>query len=418
MSNKVITLCKIVIRRILIIFPLPLFIFFIGEPVFWILGRRWNRKKIDMPHLKRVLVVRLDGIGDVVLTTPFLRELRKNLPNARITLIVRPEALNLVKLCPYVDEILTHDWKEPGIFAYLMWHISALKFSIFHLWKRRFDLSILPRWDVDNRNSSFIIYFSGARLRVGYSENVRPEKIELNKRYDILFTHVISDKTLKHEVEHNLDVITFIGGKIERDNLELWLKEDDSTFAQSLLRRFNIDAKCFFVGIGPAAQENLRMWPKERYLDMLDWFLKETASKIVLLGNKNERLIGDYIENNIKKEFSDRIINIMGETTLRQTAGLLKYCRFYLGNDTGVMHIAAAMKIPVIEISSWSDSGNKFSAKSPFRFAPWKTRCVIVNPRHPLSPCVYDCVSSESHCIAQVTIEDVKNAIKKIIKGH
>ena len=85
-----------------------------GEPFFWLLGQRRMKQKMVLSRLSRVLVVRLDGIGDVVLTTPFLRELRRTLPKAWITLVVAPQVYNLVACCPYVNEVLTYNWNIGG----------------------------------------------------------------------------------------------------------------------------------------------------------------------------------------------------------------------------------------------------------------------------------------------------------------
>jgi len=105
------------VRHVLdwLIFPRGTLIF--AEPFFWSLGRRRTGKEIDLSQVNRVLVVRLDEIGDVVMTTPFLRELRRRLPDAWITLVVKPAAYNLVELCPYVHEVRTYDWRGSRYFV-------------------------------------------------------------------------------------------------------------------------------------------------------------------------------------------------------------------------------------------------------------------------------------------------------------
>jgi hypothetical protein len=91
-------------------------------------------------------------------------------------------------------------------------HIRALRLAGGHLWQRRFDLALLPRWDPDYHHSAFVAYFSGAICRVGSSENVTPRKQQYDRGLDILFTRTLDDRTCKHEVERNLHLLRQLGG--------------------------------------------------------------------------------------------------------------------------------------------------------------------------------------------------------------
>jgi heptosyltransferase-2 len=378
------------------------------------MGLRRKGKEIQLSQAKHVLVVRLDDIGDMVLTTPFLRELRRNIPYANITLIVDPRVYNLVETCPYVNEVLTFGLRIAVSFGKLITHLEALKLAFLHLWKKKFDLAILPRWGCDFYNDSLVAYFSGAAKRVAYSENVNSIKQRLNKGCDKLFTHLKLDKTLKCELEHGLEIIDFIGGKIEDDSLELWLDEDDVSFAKSIIENNNIDNNYFLIGMGLGAPSLRKIWPVENYLNLIQWLLEKIDCKLMLFGNTNEAHLGRYVERNLEDSALKRIINIIGKTTLRQAASLLKYCKLYIGNDAGLIHMAAAMRVPVIEISCWPKNSQEFMY-SPLRFAPWKVRHIVVNPERPLPPCAGECLSSESHCILQITVEDVKKAINQLL---
>src|SRR6516165_1230519 len=109
----------------------------LGEPVFRLLGKRKNAKGLPHVNCRRILVVRLDEIGDVVLCSAFLRELRRNFPCATITLIVKPATRNLVELCPYVDEVLTFDWRAINLRTR---HLRALWMAVKRCWPHSFDL--------------------------------------------------------------------------------------------------------------------------------------------------------------------------------------------------------------------------------------------------------------------------------------
>ena len=170
------------------------------------------------------MVVRLDEIGDIVLTTPFLRELRSLFPKSEITLIVKPEIYNLVEHCPYVNKIYTFEGKVNGLLSQYKRRFKIFKFAKKYFADKRFDLAILPRWDTDIYDATHLIYLSGAKIRLGYSENVTDDKSIHNKNYNDLLTDSIENIDLfecEHEVMKNLNIIKYIkskqDGEIVRD---------------------------------------------------------------------------------------------------------------------------------------------------------------------------------------------------------
>lgn len=420
MASSLLRIRKFVDRKVIGALTSPWVTVFFWEPFFWLIGRRNRGSGIDLTQLRRVLVVRLDEIGDIVLTTPFLRELRKNLPCAWITLIVKPEVFNLVETCPYVNEVLTYyrqHMLSPGDsgFVKLQKDFRALKFAILHLWKRRFDLALLPRWDTDLYNASLLIYLSGAKRSITFSEYVNLHKHKLNREYDKFFSHTIIDKSIKHEVEYNFEILRTLGCKIENDNLEVWFDTDDEILCKSLLERYNIGKDCLLIGLGPGATALKKRWPVKRFIEIIEWLLKGTNCKIVLLGkHANDISLGRHIEDCVKEELPGRLINAIDCFTLRQTAAMLKQCKLYIGNDSGILHIAAAMNVPVIGIFCWPKSCNKSHINSPYRFGPWKTKSIVLSPEKPILPCEKGCESLE-HCIEQVTVGEAKEAVRDLL---
>lgn len=378
-----------------------------GEPFFWLTGRRRKRRQIDLSQIKRVLVVRLDEIGDVVMTTPFLRELRRNLPDAWITLVVKPGIYNMVELCPYVNEVLTYDWEVNGRLGALRCHGRALQLAWRHLWKQRFDLAILPRWDTDYYYGTFVTYFSSAPWRVGYSENVTAGKRRLNYGFDCLLTHVVDDSTPKHEVEHNLDIIRLIGGEVHDSRLELWLSPEDEVFAREFLRDYGVISSDLLIGLAPGAGAPKREWPISSFAELGLWLQKRYNVKLLLVGGPREEMLGEELQQRL----SCSVINTIGQTTLRQTVALLKRCKLYIGNDAGPMHMAAAVGVPVVELSCHPENGTPLSPNSPLRFRPWGVEHTVLQPEAPLYPCSEECISDRPHCILGITAEQLKEAI-------
>ena len=142
----------------------------LGEKIFYLLGKRKNSHIPSPRQIDTILIVRLDEIGDVVMTSAFLRELRNAAPQARITLLVKPKVLNFVERCPYVDEVLSFTCDD--LTSDLNRHVKAIRFSMSNLWAKDLSLAIIPRWDTDISHATFLAYFSGARWRIGYSETV------------------------------------------------------------------------------------------------------------------------------------------------------------------------------------------------------------------------------------------------------
>lgn len=388
--------------------------FALGEPFFWLLGLRHKRSEIGLSQLKRVLVVRLDEIGDVVLTTPFLRELRRNLPNAWITLVVKASIYNLVEICPYVNEVLTYDWITPRLLRLFQRHWRAVKLSRRHLWHRRFDLAILPRWDTDYYHGAFVGYFSGAPSRVGYSENVNASKKRLNQGLDRLFTHVLEDSALEHEVEHNLDVVRSLGGEIRDDRLELWLDEEDETFADEVLKNHGFRPGDLLIGLGPGAGAPKRQWPLSCYKELGVWLQNQYAARLVIIGGPGEELLG----SELKKQLGRYCMDLVGKTTLRQATAILKRTSVFVGSDAGPMHMAAAVGLPVVELSCHPKSGFPYSANSPRRFRPWCRNHKIVQPELPLPECTEECNADRPHCILSITVDQVKQVVSQLLDGR
>ncbi|MBK8742719.1 MAG: glycosyltransferase family 9 protein [Betaproteobacteria bacterium] len=367
---------------------------------------RQNRSRI----VERVLVVRLDAIGDVVLTTPFLRELRRNLPKARITLLVRPAIHNLVELCPYVNEVLTY---EPPVSRY--WRpfqatSRALRLARKQLWSRDFDLAIAPRWDVDSYHGSMVTFLSGARQRLGYSEKVTAEKSRLNGGLDRLFTHVIDGGVLKHEVRKNLDLIAFMGGTVEQDRLELWFDEGGELFVNRILEEHGIHDGDLLIAIAPGARDPKRMWPLSNFVELGIWVEQHCGGSLMIVGSQEEEQLG----NMLRVRLQGKVIDAVG-LSLREAGALLKRCDLFVGNDAGPMHMAAAVGLPVIEISCHPLGGSTGHSNSPERFGPWRAPQIVLRPAKARDPCSDACVSHAAHCIEGVSVEQVKEAMTTLL---
>jgi len=386
----------------------------------YILGRILNiiqpigtaqKENDDKNNIRKVLVLKTDEIGDFVLATPFLRELRLMLPNARITLVVSPTTYNLAELCPYVNEIIVYRQSVPRKLRPFILSWRAFKLGYCTLRQKHFDIALMPRWDTDGYYSAYIAYSSGAKRRVGYAENVNSRKQIMNKGFDLMFTEVLHDKMPKHEVERYLDFIRYLGGKPSSDALELWIDSIDDTYADQILN--NISNK-MLVAFCPGAGAVDRQWPPNRFIELGHWLKKNYDSSIIIVGGFNDKTLGKNIGDALKEE----TINLTGSTTLRQTVALLKRCHLYVGNDTGSMHIAAAMGVPIIEISCFPVDGPNWHWNSPLRFGPWKVPHKILQAKSFFSNIPVACTGNYTNTILQISVEQVQNAIQELFPQY
>lgn len=273
---------------------------------------------------------------------------------------------------------------------------------------RKYDLAIVPRWDTDLYGAALVTYFSGATYRVGYSEKTNRHKRKFNCGFDHLFTHVVKDDTLRHEVEHNLQIIKFLGGKVEEEQIELWLEHEDEQFAERVLGDSNREIR---VGFAPNARQRRRAWPLKNFLDVALWCKERIHSQVVIIGGRQDEGIGEIL----KQKLGSDVINLAGKTTLRQTAAVLKRCDLLITNDSGPLHIAAAMGVPVVEISCHPLSGDEAHRHSPTRFGPWKIPHVVLQPTNAAPPCSTTCCAKEAHCIRSIRVEDVQTAVERLL---
>lgn len=380
----------------------------LGEPVLFF--QRQSRKRVRaLQDARRILVIRLDEIGDTVLTSPFLRALRASCPLATITLVVKPAVFNLVERCPYVDQVLSFSWEGPGRLNALrrLWRIWS--FARTKLWPRRFDVALSPRWDIDSYGSSYLAYMSGAPWRIGFSEKVAPWKASATPRYDQFFTDVVDERSMKHEVEHNLDMLRALSVTLQAGAVEVWTDETDERYAKQLCRDAHVSENSVLVTLGVGARIASKRWPFDRYIQLAQRLTKRDANvRVAFVGGPDDIALGP-----VPKEFLDW----RGKTTLRQLAAVLKRSPVFIGNDSGPLHMAAAAGSYVISLSCHPQKGSKKQWPWPSRFAPWTSKSVLLQPSVAKPPCTAGCFIDEPHCITDISVDTALQSALAVIES-
>ncbi len=376
-------------------------------------------RSFALPEVHRVLVVHLFEIGDMVWLSPFLRELRRMLPDAEITLMVKPEARSLVANCPHVNEVMAYDADVARAWRPLVLPWRAFWTARRRLRPRRFDLALVPSLLADNSYASFLACFSGAPWRVGYAERITDRRRRLNRGFDRLFTGTVDEITLEHDIRHNLALIPFLGGTVESEALEIWLDEDDEAFARAFLAEHGVAPGEALAALCPTAGHSaLKQWPLEHFVRLARWLHEEKGMRVLVVGGPGDAAQGAAFD----EALGPAVINAVGRTTLRQMAALLKGCRCFVGGDAGPTHMAPALDVPTVAL---------FGASCHHRAGPWgagrpHVLHQVVAHDIPCSPCGSGhrpgadfrcpvCILDEPHCMTGITVEEVQRAVAQAL---
>lgn len=373
-----------------------------------------NSQKINLENIKKILIIKLDEIGDFVLSIPLIKGIKQCNSNISIDLLAKDVVKDLADGIPYLTKryYLRSDlfgkMKIRKIFLFLY----AILYSLLKLKNQKYDLVIVPRWDVDSSLAVLFSFFSFSKYRLTYSEKVSEIKKKYNNSYDKFYTHIIYNIEPKHEVERHIDIIKFLGINNTGYELELYVKKSDTFLVEDMIKIFDNNK---IVAICPVASHERKKWLTENYVSLSEKIIKIFNYNIVIIGGN------EGIENNdfskLLNRFSKKVLDLRGRLTLTQTAALLEKCYIYVGNDTGPMHLAAAVKIPIIEIVTHPDTIDYFHPQSPKRFKPWGVKSIVLYPKHTKNPCPPNmCIAEDSHCINNITIEDVFKTFVKLDK--
>ena len=192
--------------------------------------------------------------------------------------------------------------------------------------------------------------------------------------------------------------------------LELWEMDSDRKHVADLLENMGYRKSDTIVALGLTASTPLKHWPTAYYGELVNKLREKWENiYIVLLGDKVEQ--GEYITE------VDNVLNLCGQLTLRETSALLRHVILYIGNDTGLMHIASACGCAIVEISSFALNGDVSSGfSSSSRFSPWSKNAMIIQPLRQIDACRGGCQMPYPHCIIQVTVERVFEAANNFLQ--
>jgi ADP-heptose:LPS heptosyltransferase len=386
---------------------------YLGDYLRWLKGLHKMEREFNPRSVKSILLTRVDGLGDLVLLSSLVREVRLLWPHAHITLVVDQQFASLVDQCPHVDEVIGFNEGGSKYARLFTGPLRAYKLAKQRLWQRRFDLAISPRWDFDTRHAAVLNFVSLPRYHFGFSEMVSHRKRALNHGLDALFTHLVLSKPgVRHEIERNGEVLAALGGDPVRiHTLELWLSNSDRFYARQILAENGVTARQPLICLGIGATQAKRRWPIERFSALADWLVETYGARILVVGDSRDARNAEHM----RATLGSAMINQAGVCTLRQSAALLSFCHAFIGNDSGPMHLAAASDVPVIELSCHPKSAPQDHINSPHRYAPLSGWVRVMQPAPLSEECQTGCVDAQAHCILDLQLSVVKDVFNELM---
>ncbi|BCW97764.1 MAG: ADP-heptose--LPS heptosyltransferase [Armatimonadota bacterium] len=297
---------------------------------------------------RRILLTRIQKLGDCVLFVPVVRAFRQALPEAEIHILAGTAVGEAVfQMCPSVDRIVRTQWPAPA-------GVRAKLREVLKLRAGRYDAVFLSTQET---GMAFKVWLAGIPLRAGFG-SVRHAGAEYRERFPFLLTHVLEQGDGEHEVTANLQLAALAGGDSAAAEFDLRPGETASAQAAELLREAGLQGAPFAC-VHPGASSDERAWDAEHFADACDR-LVEGGLGVVLIGTGEETERVEIVLGAMKKRGG--AASLAGKTTVPVLAAIFARCAVFAGNDSGPMHLAAAMGAPVAAV---------FVTGDPRVWAPW-----------------------------------------------
>lgn len=354
-----------------------------------------TRPNIRLHRCRTILVVKLDFIGDWVLTTPFLENLRRNAPQAEITAVVLGRVYELAATCPYLDRTISVSRADGRRLVFAAASVEALSTFRCDYLGRRFDVALVPRWDADFNGALHVAFGSRAPAIVGFSERSMARRASLNRGDDRFYTHAIVDRRLVHEADRDLALVEAMGGRVFAAGVRADFTAADAVGADLFLEKA-LKRTDRFLAVAPFASKGRSTLPPERLALVLRRLAQTSGLDIIVIGGPRETDRAAVFA----QEIGHKAVSAAGVLGLRASAALIARASAFVGMDSGPAHIAAAVGTPVAVLSCHPAGAAPDHANAPERFAPrGRSEVVVIRPARATPPCRDGCDADDAHCI-------------------
>ena len=350
---------------------------------------------IDRSQVRRILIRANNWIGDVVMISPAVRAIRENFQGARIAILAKRWVLETLGGNPYYDDLIEYDSDGRHRGAPGVWRLSR------ELRLVRFDLAVLFQKAFE---AAAIAFLAGARMRFGYATD----------RRGALLTHPLPDPPAGvHHVEAFLGIARGLGCTVRDPRPFFHLDPDARRRVAALLETSRHPGGAPLVALHPGASKAPRAWHADRFALLGRRLVERARASIVLLGGPEDRDLLRAVAAGVPARSR---VDLPDGLSIQEMAGVLERSALFVGNDSGPMHLAAALGAPVVAI---------FGPGSPRRTSPVPREggLEVIGGDYPCSPCRQDffreCPSSPAgkpFCLEEITVDEVEAAALRLLR--
>jgi heptosyltransferase II len=351
-------------------------------------------KHFEPERIRRLLVRGTNWVGDAVMSIPALREIRRKFRNARISLLVRPWVKDVYTAVDFVDEILIYD--KPG--RHQSW--EGMRRLAVELRSGKFELTVLFQ---NAMEAALIAFWARIPIRIGYARDGR----------GLLLTHPIRiDPDVKrfHQAYYYLGLLSGAGLIPERpwqradyhmESIAIDVLPSDLNAARQLLQSHGIRPGDRIIGINPGASfGSAKRWPSDRFAAVADALSIQYGANIVIFGAPSEA----EVAREVGAKMTTKPVTLAGCTTLGQLMGLIRECKLFITNDSGPMHLAAALNVPQLAI---------FGSTSEIATGPLSNHAQVIKNQVDCNPCFLRECPIDFRCMLGVSVADVIKAARE-----
>ena len=342
---------------------------------------------LEKANIRNILVRTPNWIGDVVMSLPAMEALKANFPDSNVTVLAKPWVKDLLEDTPWVSEILLYEPdrgplnKAKSVIATAR-RIKQRGYDVAFLFQNAFEAALLVWLGRIGRRVGYRIDGRGALLTHG----VAPDK----------------DTRAAHQVEYYLNLLRQVGLDAPTKDPVLSMPYVRTKRARELIRHRGGASGHVTVGIGPGAiYGQAKRWPADRFARLADIAAERWKANILIFGSEKEKHIGESVQETMKQP----CINLCGNTSLKEAMELLSACDFFVTNDSGLMHVSAALGVPTLAI---------FGSTDPMATGPRGPKTRVVRHEVDCAPCLRTSCPTDFRCMLSVEVEEVWNELEKL----
>ncbi|MBS4167606.1 lipopolysaccharide heptosyltransferase II [Parachlamydia sp. AcF125] len=334
----------------------------------------------------RNIIVRMPNwLGDLVMATPILADLRHKWPDSKITAMCQSNVAPLLKSDPYIDEVFSYH--RPSGWIHRGQHLAIIE----KLRRGEYDLGILL---TNSFSSAWWFWRGNVQNRIGYAANFR--RFLMQKALSFPANRESQHLTLTYKM-----LLQSVGISVSDTVPKLYVTENEQNTAFDMLLRNGVDpSRQTLIGINPgAAYGSAKCWLPERFEEVTKRLLEDPKVAIVYFGDQ----AGAPLVNRICQNFPERVLNLAGKTSIRELMALMQKCAVILTNDSGPMHVAAALGVPLVAL---------FGSTNPLKTGPLPKGKVIQHSVE-CSPCYKRVCPIDFRCMKKIEVDEVYQAIRQ-----